>query len=867
LIGPILGYDTEVNAPVNGWATQQPIYSQCYLGGLRLAQKAPLGSICQRIVSWEAPTLPLDNQILNAWLNEARVPGYNGIYVVGIAAQRITLYSQQVRALRLVHALSELGQLTDDVRQIAVVGGGAAGCTAACALASLGKSVELFEQYDHLISRNTGDRPLDPHLFDWPKPDTLRRDAGLPILDWHSDQANEVKDNLAAKTRTFADRFLGFNLRTNTLVESISPENGGWKLTTRACDQGLPDQRRDSEESYFDMIVISSGFGNERKISGATPLAYWSDNRPESERGKRVFISGNGDGGMIDLVLTGAAERDQVALMREFLERLKSKHDKPGKHLLLDAIQAVEEMHMGGENDAQVIFDQHLKQLMSQRGSLKYVENKVQAATNSIVFNVSSGPTIDMRKGALLSRLMAYASLNALSDKDPGRIEITNGRVCCFSSDEERVRFVDHDPSENVSQCVSRHGPEQSAAVEWFKDIFDAYKAHWDTWKTNNKAHLIPRLHPETYDFFHSRVVGVPQLREQGDQAPCRTATVLVDKISGLVLWRGQVKPREFISAALEAHDTSTLVVGIPFSNCPDAWKGLIYRVANSGNDLINISIRAVDDDWRLACGAIATHGCDAFSKYMSEEVDEDLINGHVAGGTHRLDASFITELFAAFDRLVDQPDRTLQTPGGDVTFPADVWDYVEGQINAWRQQLADNNNYDLRRSFLSLMDGKFADQKHNGPALQSDLIQAALTTIIFAIAACKDVGTLLPEKGDSVNALQRTEAGGVLEWFLCHTDRVNSTAVPEWSGQVPETSAIVIVAPMAQGIGVPDLGIAQTEFDQPDLNVSEDRFPVPLAGNEVNWQAFTDGTLSTTLNSLLKNRAAHIENLRAEMT
>jgi hypothetical protein len=45
------------------------------------------------------------------WLVSAGNPADSGLYFVGTFDRRITFYSQQVRALRLVHALTRLGKL------------------------------------------------------------------------------------------------------------------------------------------------------------------------------------------------------------------------------------------------------------------------------------------------------------------------------------------------------------------------------------------------------------------------------------------------------------------------------------------------------------------------------------------------------------------------------------------------------------------------------------------------------------------------------------------------------------------------------------------------------------------------------------
>lgn len=72
-----------------------------------------------------------------------------GVYVLGCFERRITLYTQQVRALNLVHSLFAEERLKADSK-LAVIGGGAAGLTAA-GTAIRGARVTVFEQASDLL--------------------------------------------------------------------------------------------------------------------------------------------------------------------------------------------------------------------------------------------------------------------------------------------------------------------------------------------------------------------------------------------------------------------------------------------------------------------------------------------------------------------------------------------------------------------------------------------------------------------------------------------------------------------------------------------------------------------------------------------
>src|SRR4051794_5604988 len=83
-------------------------------------------------------------------LQHTQVDGHPGAHVLGAFETRVTVYSQQVRALNLIYALfAEARIATGDA--IAVIGGGVAGLTASAAAAQRGCRVTLFEQQAELL--------------------------------------------------------------------------------------------------------------------------------------------------------------------------------------------------------------------------------------------------------------------------------------------------------------------------------------------------------------------------------------------------------------------------------------------------------------------------------------------------------------------------------------------------------------------------------------------------------------------------------------------------------------------------------------------------------------------------------------------
>src|ERR1043166_5047240 len=121
------------------------------------------------------------------------------LFLLGVYAKRVTLYSQQVRAINLVDAIRFYRQPLEGTT-IAIIGAGGAGLTAAARALSYGATVTLFEQNSAVMSVQTNSRHrwLHPKVYEWPgvalggKAD----DAELPIMDWSAQIANEMASNL-----------------------------------------------------------------------------------------------------------------------------------------------------------------------------------------------------------------------------------------------------------------------------------------------------------------------------------------------------------------------------------------------------------------------------------------------------------------------------------------------------------------------------------------------------------------------------------------------------------------------------------------------------------------------------------------------
>lgn len=72
-------------------------------------------------------------------VDRGAVPWLGRVFVIGHRARQVTVYSQQVRALKLIWALDQQSRL--EGQQIVVVGGGIAGVTSTTAAMLYGANV------------------------------------------------------------------------------------------------------------------------------------------------------------------------------------------------------------------------------------------------------------------------------------------------------------------------------------------------------------------------------------------------------------------------------------------------------------------------------------------------------------------------------------------------------------------------------------------------------------------------------------------------------------------------------------------------------------------------------------------------------
>lgn len=237
------------------------------------------------------------------------VPGTGNLHVLGSFEKRVTLWSQQHRALNLVYALHHEGLLGPG-KYVAVIGGGVAGLTAAAAAVQKGAEVLVLERQPELLHLLQGNhtRWVHPRIYDWPLPGSEDAHAGLPLLDWEAGLAGDVCEQILTGFHRAAP-----GCRLALGVEDLQIADGPGPRRRLHWTAG-------SEE--FDLVIFAVGFGIERTVKDLLPVSYWRDDslhQPEVEPGTRIhLVSGCGDGGLTDLLRLRLTQFRHEHMVREF---------------------------------------------------------------------------------------------------------------------------------------------------------------------------------------------------------------------------------------------------------------------------------------------------------------------------------------------------------------------------------------------------------------------------------------------------------------------------------------------------------------------------------------------------------------------
>jgi hypothetical protein len=228
---------------------------------------------------------------------EAADSGRPNVYVLGPFGRRVSFASQQRRALRLARSLA-VARPPNLYPEAAVVGAGVGGVMLATALKAKGYTVALYESEAEALSLQARSlhRYLHPSLNFWPY-DTVDVSTTLPYFDWYAGSCVDVIDQLRSQWDTIKGKVAKF--LPNEIVEDLDHHNN--TVTVVAKNRITARVSR----LAFNTVVFATGFGVEKNYDDDSQRAYWDNDHLEdyhSTSGKRLVVTGAGDGGVIDFL-------------------------------------------------------------------------------------------------------------------------------------------------------------------------------------------------------------------------------------------------------------------------------------------------------------------------------------------------------------------------------------------------------------------------------------------------------------------------------------------------------------------------------------------------------------------------------------
>ncbi len=334
---------------------------------------------------------------LAEWLATCLASRTGGLYFIGAFDRRVTFFSQQVRALRLAHAIAGL-DVGDASKPVAVVGAGAAGVTAALALALAGRKVTLYDPASEILHlQSASPRLLHPHIYEWPQLGSLDERAGLPLLDWSAATGGAVCASLTDEFKMARTKLPGLLFKGGHQLVALERHGDEWRLSF-----GQGDYRRHR------LVLLTMGFGEEKRCGDAVPTDYWKPSgigtaAVEPASGATYLVSGNGDGGLTDLLGLLVKKFEHVTFTHEFLA------SAPGS-----ALHAATNAALAGRADGvdvEAFLSQHLRPVLAEYGVLDELGGRLR--DDRVITMNSRGPLFVANRAAQLNQCMAYAVLEA----------------------------------------------------------------------------------------------------------------------------------------------------------------------------------------------------------------------------------------------------------------------------------------------------------------------------------------------------------------------------------------------------------------------------------------------------------------------
>ncbi|WP_022976824.1 ABC-three component system protein [Nevskia ramosa] len=524
--------------------------------------------------------------------------------MIGAFDSRITFYSQQVRALSIVHALKATGVLNDGVH-VAVVGAGAAGVTAAAAAALLGNvHVHLYEREDDVLpmQRATSRRRLDPHIYGWPNVTSDDSIADLPLLDWKSgparDVRNDVADEFAAIKQAVPHRL---NVYTQNNIRDVRPVGGRLELDIRRAPR-VGEISRDidgqiQDGNVVDLLLLAFGFGLEagEVFPGVPNTSYWLDGgvpgpQFEGNATPRFLVSGNGDGGLIDLVAAASANFDHAGTIEAIVNQPDI--DSITSELLAIDHEALAALREGRGFDFIGEYDARIRPDLERMGLIARMAGRLRRGVRLTLQTLK--PEVFSIETATLNRVAAYLVIRACALGGQAEFRHFHGADIAKCDAPSPLPypalywFTCSGQRFGVDKVIVRRGPDRITARVPFANVLAGYEdAHKDWSALHGTDAIVPRLGAAARAALKAKAreflipAAKHSVRHRRQHEP---NAVRIQRDEAMIRWSGDVAPAEVTQLWDSGqNELEVLVPGSPDSLGPVA-AALVRLVLHARN-------------------------------------------------------------------------------------------------------------------------------------------------------------------------------------------------------------------------------------------------------------------------------------------
>ncbi len=775
----------------------------------------------------------------------ALVTGTKGVLVLGCFEQRVTVYSQQVRALNLVDAILSQGLIRLTGGKVAIVGGGVAGMTAAVAFAKAAPDLarlDLFERRPSTLDfQRNSRRFLHPHFYDWPAPGFDQSDAGLPVMNWQAGPAGDVAKTLAAEF----DRAIGTSKLAvfcdHEVTELKCADLGPVRVVTNV---GTAANR------IYDVVILAIGFGIERFL-GPETSSYWTPNELSGPilanvNNPIIFISGNGDGGLVDFLIAAFDSHEHSDICNLLVDQ-----DLGPALAELEAIEH-EAWAPGADIDLLAHYRDRVRHL---------VPPDVWAAINERLRpNVriclhTKEQRLLRRATALHNRFTVFLVLEADADDAIGQKVITLKVGVDFDGVPPAtgdVRLLG-DPAIQPFKRFLRLGPDANANLKSFAKLLASYRE-----AIAAKAPIrpvSPRLAATAVERFEpiraNAAVNAAQAPPQVAAYPNTQHIIITLAVNGNVVWAGDIQPSD-IHLLWAAGSTVDLYCDV---NAADASR-LLPAIARVGAHAGGLTLIIRDAArWRAALNSLWSDSSHPgphlnFSSPIEDwrdppplaQITELNLGEMVDAIQDRLDTITLSAVHSALFDFLGAP----AVPTGWEIEPAlreRLWELWQ----VWNVALA--NDPERRRRFLRLLssvhdkvDIEEAALVRVGPKIvRRHLTMPIIFALAFAGCSGRSVAPASQHPGNVyVEALTGHTCG--VEWI----DRRSIHAL--MAGQHNWTTNIVLLSELSEAVQMMegDIRMDQISSDRPKLGVPSlsDR-PIIIGANGEFLRALEEGALA----------------------